>query len=529
MLQGEAGTPHEGTTLLPNGSPGRLQLDEDSLDLMKSRRLLYLSHFFNQFSENSWQFCLVLFLAAFTNYQSLILVSSYGLVSTGSVCYFGSRTGRFIDGTNRLVVAQQFIGFENCAVLLATFCCYLLLSQSQGEGHELSTLSGSSRLKGVPTDSWSLFLLASIHILGATAKILDTGFLVAVERDWIVVMSTCIPCTSSDVSEKFNKQKAWLSDTNVAMKQIDLGCQVVAPTFAGLFVALFDDGTRKDKGANLVGAAVFVGILNAMALVVEYICTAKIYHDVPALAFKRVSSTLDIEKTAKIHDDANNHVKSRADKSSYSFFPVPEELKVYLEQDVCWAGIGLSLLYVNLLSFGGVMTAYLVWRGMRLDSIGFWRGISSAAGLAGTFVFHFLSRRISLISTGMLSVSFQFLCLTISFASLFIHDNPISLAMLIVGVCASRVGLWVFDITVTQLMQLHVQEAVRGSVGGTQVSLNNFFAMLAYVLGIFIPDPVHFHIYVSVGYTSVGVALSCYAIGVYARRKSLSMGGASTF
>jgi len=169
------------------------------------------------------------------------------------------------------------------------------------------------------------------------------------------------------------------------------------------------------------------------------------------------------------------------------------------------------------------MTAYLVWRGMRMDSIGFWRGVSSAAGLAGTFVYHYLSRRTSLINTGMFSVSFQFLCLTTSFASLFIHDNATSLAMLILGVCASRVGLWVFDITVTQLMQLHVREDVRGSVGGTQLSLNSFFAMLAFLLGILIPDPTRFHIYVSVGYTSVGVALSCYAIGVFARRKSLTI------
>lgn len=339
--------PNEETTLLLNGSPGRLQLEADTLNLARARRLLYLSHFFNQFSENSWQFCLVLFLAAFSNYQSLILVSSYGLVSTGSVCYFGSSTGRFIDGTNRLVVARQFIGFENCAVLLATFACYLLLSQSQGdEANSLSESSSSSRLKGVPTDWWSLFLLASIHILGAAAKILDTGFLVAVERDWIVVMSTCIPCIGSDLSEKFDQQKAWLSDTNVTMKQIDLGCQVVAPTIAGLFVALFDDGTRTDKGANLVGAAVFVGALNAMALVVEYICTAKIYHDVPALAIKGVSSTHDNGTNSMAHDDSNDHkhATSRSEKLSHHFLPIPDSLKVYFDQDVCWAGIGLSLL-----------------------------------------------------------------------------------------------------------------------------------------------------------------------------------------
>jgi iron-regulated transporter 1 len=51
----------------------------------------------------------------------------------------------------------------------------------------------------------------------------------------------------------------------------------------------------------------------------------------------------------------------------------------------------------------------------------------------------------------MWSVVFQFICLSMSYASLFVEDNDISLAMLIAGVCASRVGLWVFDISVTQV------------------------------------------------------------------------------
>ena len=169
------------------------------------------------------------------------------------------------------------------------------------------------------------------------------------------------------------------------------------------------------------------------------------------------------------------------------------------------------------------MTAYLVWRGMRFDSIGLWRGVSSAAGLAGTFVYHFMSKRMSLINTGMWSIVLQFLFLSISYASLFIADFTTSLSMLICGVCASRMGLWVFDISVTQLMQLHIPEDVRGLVGGVQQSMNAFFGMLSFALGILIPDPVDFHYYVSAGYISVGVALLCYTCGVFARRQRLTL------
>jgi hypothetical protein len=46
-------------------------------NLQHARWLLYISHMFNQFSEQAWQFCVALFLAAFTNNRSWILVSSY--------------------------------------------------------------------------------------------------------------------------------------------------------------------------------------------------------------------------------------------------------------------------------------------------------------------------------------------------------------------------------------------------------------------------------------------------------------------
>ena len=93
-----------------------------------------------------------------------------------------------------------------------------------------------------------------------------------------------------------------------------------------------------------------------------------------------------------------------------------------------------------------------VWKGMRLDTIGVWRGISSAVGLSGTLVYQVMSNRnIGQVDSGMISVVFQFFCLSLSYASLFVDDFDTSTTMLIVGVCASRVGLWVFDLSVTQV------------------------------------------------------------------------------
>ena len=153
------------------------------------------------------------------------------------------------------------------------------------------------------------------------------------------------------------------------------------------------------------------------------------------------------------------------------------------------------------------MTGYVVWRGMHLETVGVWRGISAAVGLIGTFVYHFSTRRTTLVFTGMWSVVYQFVCISLSFASLFVEDYSLSIFMLISGTCASRVGLWVFDITVTQLMQEFIPEGIRGVVGGSQQSLNAFFQLLSFALGLIFPDPRKFHIYVSAGYGAVRLVM----------------------
>jgi iron-regulated transporter 1 len=167
------------------------------------------------------------------------------------------------------------------------------------------------------------------------------------------------------------------------------------------------------------------------------------------------------------------------------------------------------------------MTAYLVWRGMRLETVSVWRGVSSAVGLTGTFAYSLSMKFCSVETTGMWSIVFQLFCLTLSYISLFVGDYNTSLVMLVTGVCASRVGLWVFDIAMTQLFQECIPNPIRGVVGGVQQSLNAFFEVNSFALGIIIPDPHQFYIYVAAGYGSVAVAMLLYTFGVYTRRDKL--------
>lgn len=87
---------------------------------------------------------------------------------------------------------------------------------------------------------------------------------------------------------------------------------------------------------------------------------------------------------------------------------------------------------------------------------------------------------------------------------------------MIAGVVGARFGLWIFDLSIQQLVQETVAEEYRGVVGGVMNAMNSIMDMLHYVMVIVAPRPEHFTILtlISVGMVTLGAVL--YAI--YLRR-----------
>ncbi|KAL7577261.1 hypothetical protein ACA910_002009 [Epithemia clementina (nom. ined.)] len=717
-------------TIVTKASSSNLQDDEDddnyssqtaeaSLAVLdRARHWIYISHFFAQFSDAAWQFSISLFMAALSNYKSLFLVSSYGIVSQLSVCAFGAASGRLVDQTSarRLMTARLFLGTQTVCVLIATVCSYYALNRVQQDDYYwlLSTTTAAAQLAAAqqqetnetlyldpadfsstpppppPTNVESLrfawwhdritvSLVVLIHLFGPLSEILDQAFLVAMERDWIVAMApsttlTCNACihnnngadggssmqsqehhsctnasTSNSTHQKHSHDRAWLAETNVRMKQLDLTCKIVAPAVAGWVVGAFEEhnhsifvsptnnnnysnnyinGTmtlatpddelinnnsdnnnnvhENDKTPNLTTAALLVGLINVAAVIVEYVATARVYSMVPALrrknrespksgptttrtAMTRELSNQDETSTTggsfhksslkqgdsnnlndgsgrnSVHDDnnmmgdysrqqnlpelveedeadvldmedpnlverlmdgGNNTSNNNASAQpitgpSFLMLLLPSGWRVYFEQPIAYGGLGLAVLYVNALTFGALMTAYLASRGMALGTVGLLRGLSAALGLLGTVAYHVSVSSTSLVITGLWSIVFEFLCLGICFASFFVQSYNGSMALLVAGVWASRIGLWVFDISITQMMQELIPEGIRGVVGGTQQSLNALFQFTSYALGLIFFDPADFYIYAGAGYLAVGIALVLYFVGVFQRANDL--------
>jgi len=325
----------------------------------RARYLIYLSHLFCRCAENAWQFCLVLFLAAICNYESVVLVSTYGLWCGLLECTVGAKAGRFVDETNRLTAATFFVWTQNTCVCLATFSSWLILSRMTTT---TSSVDESNRslwldLDGCAAmDATSICLLVAIHLFGSIAKVLDGGFTVAIERDWIVVMSEVVAEAAEEEEEEAeidawtttynssspqesaptttttttveSRQSQWLTETNVTMKQIDLSCKIVAPTVAGLVVGGFGKN-------NIKAAAVLIGLINGTSLVVEYVCVTIVYRMIPKLAQQA--------KTEESDNDDEAAPPEMETKRACLCEP-PSGLVTYFSQSISWGGLALALL-----------------------------------------------------------------------------------------------------------------------------------------------------------------------------------------
>merc|ERR1711994_255118 len=94
------------------------------------------------------------------------------------------------------------------------------------------------------------------------------------------------------------------------------------------------------------------------------------------------------------------------------------------------------------------------------------------------------------------------------------EDLPSNIAhvtVLMTGIILARFGLWIVDLTITQILQERVEEERRGVVNGVQDSLNSSMDLLKCVLVILLPDAKHFGCLIILSYISISSGWSLYA------------------
>ncbi|XP_077453977.1 ferroportin [Stigmatopora argus] len=99
-------------------------------------------------------------------------------------------------------------------------------------------------------------------------------------------------------------------------------------------------------------------------------------------------------------------------------------------------------------------------------------------------------------------------------------ESYISIILLFLGVITARIGLWSFDLTVTQLLQENISETERGVVNGVQSSMNYLMDLLHFIMVISAPQPQNFGILVLISVLFITTGHSMYFLYAHkAKRK----------
>ena len=316
-------------------------------------------------------------------------------------------------------------------------------------------------------DRWSPISVLRVGVLGQTAGVAATWASLAVmvavrigggdERLlWpllAVAQTTTALCASLmdvAVAQSWLPRLFAVSDlprTNVRLRQIDLGAEVVMPVVAGAVLAAAD--------APLIGLGV-IAALNFTSFIPEYRLLRPL---VAGLQRPPVAATERFDLAAR--------------------------WRLWRAQPIFGSMLAYACLWSTILTpHGAVLTAWLRGVGGLGDAeLGLFRGLGAAGGVFGAQLHHLVRRRFSVVATSRGFVAFQALVIVLGTLALGLGWLP----GLLVGVVLSRVGLFGFAVGEVEIRQRGVAEEVRGRVSGLAGSINQASTVFVLLLAAGLP------------------------------------------
>ncbi|XP_007069958.2 solute carrier family 40 member 1 isoform X1 [Chelonia mydas] len=513
--------------------------------------LLYLGHSLSTWGDRMWHFAVSVFLVELYG-NSLLLTAVYGLVVAGSVLLLGAIIGDWVDKNSRLKVAQTSLVVQNASVIL---CGIILMIVFLFKTQLLTLYSG--------------WLLTMCYILVITianiANLASTATTITIQRDWIVVVAGEDRSKLADMNATVRRIDQL---TNIlapmAVGQImTFGSPVIGCGFISGWnlLSMCLEYLLLWKVYQKTPALA----LKATSKIEE--SELKQLNVQKDSELKPTEGVQLIEKDVTVFEPQQEKEISCSAWIAEPFITFRDGWVAYYNQPVFLAGLGLAFLYMTVLGFDCITTGYAYTQGLSGSVLSLLMGASAITGIMGTVAFTWLRRKCGLVRTGFISGIAQFACLVSCVISVFMPGSPldltvspfadirtrllegqplptahptdmseisfttgthnwlngsssvnsdlemssdsvplISVSLLFAGVITARVGLWSFDLTVTQLLQENVIESERGIINGVQNSMNYLLDLLHFIMVILAPNPEAFGLLVliSVSFVAMG-------------------------
>ncbi|XP_029081165.1 solute carrier family 40 member 1 [Monodon monoceros] len=517
--------------------------------LISAKFLLYLGHSLSTWGDRMWHFAVSVFLVELYG-NSLLLTAVYGLVVAGSVLVLGAIIGDWVDKNARLKVAQTSLVIQNVSVIL----CGIILMMVFLHKKDLLTM-------------YHGWVLTSCYILIITianiANLASTATAITIQRDWIVVVAGDDRSKLADMNATIRRIDQL---TNIlapmAVGQIMtfgspvIGCGFISGwNLVSMCVEYFLLWKVYQKTPALA--------VKAAPKEETELKQLNVYKETEPKSLE--GTHLMGEKDPDIHELEHEQELSCASQMAEPFRTFRDGWVSYYNQPVFLAGMGLAFLYMTVLGFDCITTGYAYTQGLSGSILSILMGASAVTGIMGTVAFTWLRHKCGLVRTGLISGFAQLSCLILCVISVFMPGSPldlsvspfedirsrfiqteplsitptkiseiisttdmhmsngsdpanivpemspksvpiISVSLLFAGVIAARIGLWSFDLTVTQLLQENVVESERGIINGVQNSMNYLLDLLHFIMVILAPNPEAFGLLVliSVSFVAMG-------------------------
>ncbi|KAI1703257.1 ferroportin1 (FPN1) domain-containing protein [Ditylenchus destructor] len=505
-------------------------------------RLIYFGYLLSCIGDKLWWFAMIIL---FVDLGGMRLVSANQLFEALSIVLLSTSIGKWLDNSDRRRGVHILLAVNNLSIALAAVL--LLTSLSLNSSTSLGSLA-----------YYVCIILAMI--ICAISRCAAEGQTMTLTKDWVVLMAK-------------KDEIDTLSRRNASMTAIMQFSSVVAPFISGQVLVLL--GHRM--------ACISLAAWNLLSWAVERRIYSQVYAEVDTLREKSpyipdISIIANQQQCEFLPNAYNSEPASTSalptrDHVLKWLRQMLKALKSYYNQSVFPAAISLALLFLTVLGLGGIAISYGKSQNIPDNLLGFLQSAGSLLSLCGAFSYTLLEQRIGVNKTGIVGLAIQQFFLSWCLISVWLPGSPmdlrgyfstespgietslnnttanealplpnsiiyaihknithpasekltekpmLSIMVFFCGMVLSRIGLWIADLSIIQIMQQAVAEEERNTIFGVQNAANQLFSILKDVAAIALPDPRTFGLLIVASVICVGMGSVSYCYYLVRLRK----------